>query len=513
MKKIKKLTLAIFAAIACLACSMLALVACSGETVIKVGKTDIGTVTSKGATYSVEGEADTAYKLTANVDGAASDDVLIAVGGETGTAFVVFTYTAGCEATLTAVSDDIKNVSVVMEKYEESELPEYKSYDLTANGLTVTNLKADEIIIVSFATEVGKTYTVTVGEGLSILSKSGSAATVTVNGSAYANEETNVASVMVKATKDVASATVSLSVADEEVANYPALTVGANTISGTDEWKLTQIYTLEVTASGTYSFTGIDAELILVGTEVTEGFGGSLDIAGLLEADADGNYDLDAGTTYYVGLFGDGTLTIAFAESNIPTPEVKTLTTAGLIVTNLKAGDKFNVQVATEENTTYTIKIEGEGLAIQTILGATKTTETFNGNDYVDFDNVATFTLVASADVASATISLTLGGNEGGEGDYKTLTVGANTISGTDMWSLSEIYTLEVTVSGTYSFTGIDAEFVVVGTEVTEGFNGGLDIGEVIGPDFETGCCELVAGTTYYVGLFADGTLTIALAD
>ncbi|MBD5631989.1 MAG: hypothetical protein HDP34_02005 [Clostridia bacterium] len=320
MKKKSTLLVALLSLV-CLVCGAIGLAACGDdeEVVIKLGETNIGKVTAEGSTYSVEGTVDTEYKLTAKVDGEASDAVLIEVGDAQNTEFVVFTYKEGCTATFKATSGDVENVTVVMEAYTAPEIPKQTTFALTEETpVVVTDLKAGDEFFITVNTQTGKTYTVDVNsDDVLFVGKLGNnyAGPETFDGSEYVGFD-NVATLKLTAENDVASVTVTLTVADTVIGGgdedeYDEITLG--TAYDGDE----TIYKLVITTAGNYTFTTTSSEGlydVMLGKE-TDGEG----VQDIIEFSNENgsNYQstetkqLAAGTYYIMGYGGTFTVTQA----------------------------------------------------------------------------------------------------------------------------------------------------------------------------------------------------------
>lgn len=328
MKNTNKVAIATLAA-TCLVCGVVGLTACEPAVVskISVGDNYIGTVTSEGKTFDVEGTVDTEYKLTATVGGETCNDILMTINGVPSNGWAIFTYAEDTTVTFKTVSDDVAKVTVVMEKYEpEGPGPSVTTYDLAADApATVTDLKSGDNFSIKFNTQTGKTYTVTVSdENVKFANLTGGeneSGPKSFNGAEFVDYD-NVATISMTAEANVASVTISLSVADTvkpelpEIPNYATLSVGPNKIEDAeDDWSGV-IYKLTVSDEGNYTFSGIESYNLSISTGVAyEDEAYVIDMSATLEPDESGNYTLLAGTTYYVGIYANGTLTISSASA------------------------------------------------------------------------------------------------------------------------------------------------------------------------------------------------------
>ena len=510
MKK-KSTLLVVLLSLVCLVCAAIGFTACDPDdkdTVIKVGKTNIGTVTTDGSTYSVKGEVDTVYKLTAEVDGVASNDVLITVGDTQGTGFVLFTYEANCKATFTAVSENVKKVTVNLEKYVEPVIPGYETYTLTTTPLTVTDLKAGDEFYVSVAVQAGQTYTITLSsDDVKFAGRDGNeSGPKSYDGSDYIyNDDDLDDGIYAKlvAEKDVASLTITLSVAPtvpsvtpdyDPIALGTEVTVSEFNKDGQVHYSLIvnsdTVYTVTTNTYISFECNGELAAMVDAADAIAEGeesFTSLVALTGSL-----------AGTTYVVTVYNDQNPAKVTITANT------TLSVANPIFADINGTATVYVIVDADKN--YTVTTNNENVQFMVGWDSQSSLELI-GADYVDYNGIASIRLTAESAVTDVEITLTV--SEGGSPvvpvEYEEI------VLGTSYDGDETIYKLVVSADGNYTFTASTSLWdLVVGVGIS---SGAVEPSVSFTPDGDgnygtTETVQLTAGTYYVMGY--DGTFTVS---
>ncbi|MDE7453945.1 MAG: hypothetical protein K2N22_06015 [Clostridia bacterium] len=294
MKK-KSTLLVVLLSFVCLVCAAIGLTACTDngdKTVIKVGDTKIGTVTTDGSTYSVEGEEDKEYVITAKTGDEVCSDVLItytagtSINAENGS--LKITYAKDSTLKFSTLSDEVKDVTVVMEVYVAPVIPEKTIHTLTVDTpvvLDVIDTGVENYVSVKFETVDGMTYTVSSSvEGVKFVGKGSldgnQALPQTFLGSDYVDFN-NVATIELTADSKLENVTISLSVKTTEVnpgpgpevPEYDAITEGTTVVTTfpdeNEDGDPAHYYTFVVAADTTYS---VKADgFVKIGDEAVDG--------------------------------------------------------------------------------------------------------------------------------------------------------------------------------------------------------------------------------------------------